>query len=428
MNNNYIVLKNGMKIPRIGFGTWLMYDRNDRGKSPVLAALKCGCRLIDTAQEYLTEEIVGSAIKESGIPRSEITVTTKLSPEYVYDYYSAKVAIEESLRKLDTGYIDVMYIHAEDSWANGEEGKKVSHDNIGIVKALLEAKKSGKIKSYGISNFSLEELEKLEKSKLELPDVIQMPYSVGTRNDRLIDFCKKNSIKMVAYSPLSSGNALKDPIIKKIAAKYNKEPSEVCFSYVLQTIDGYVFSSGNINHIKSGINVKPFLNDEDIREISRIKHDYLLWTYQNGFNFVNEIDPQSSMSEDALKREIENIVPQPRRKPIIRDIYVDDSDYEKKIEERPIEKPIEKPIERPKQSEPLSFAGFKLDFEALGLEPDDKETKDDEIKTNKIEDLNCYSRIYNMRKQNMSAVNKLITAMEKEKSEVMYDFYKNNMG
>lgn len=300
MNQSTITLRNGLVIPRMSIGTWRL--NASQAKDVVNKGLENGIRYIDTAQEYQNENAVAIAIRESKVDKNEIIVSTKLTPREVSDYETAVDAIAKSAIIFTGIGIDIMYIHAEDNWDN--YGKQVSHDNVGIVKALLEAREQGIIKAYGVSNFSVEELQKIKDSGLELPEIVQLPHSIGTRRQDLINFCIENNIQMQSYSPFkSSSNFTNDDIINEIASKHGKTVTEVYLSYAIQTTGSVVFRSSDEKHIKRNIKLIPFLTEKDINILNKIKRQND-WRYEGTETIIeDDIRPDSEVVDYIIDNE-----------------------------------------------------------------------------------------------------------------------------
>ena len=218
----------GVKIPCIGFGTWQAAD-GEIAESAVKAALEAGYRHIDTAAIYRNEESVGRAIRESGIPREEIFVTTKLWNK-CRTYELAYSAFERSISKLGLDYVDLYLIH----WpASPAEYDNFNEINLATWKAMTELYKAGKIKAIGVSNFLPHHLDALMQTEIA-PMVNQIEFHPGYMQAETVKYCKENNIAVEAWSPLGSGRVLSDPRLIEIAKKYNKSVAQVCVRWCLQ--------------------------------------------------------------------------------------------------------------------------------------------------------------------------------------------------
>ncbi|MFW6272899.1 MAG: aldo/keto reductase, partial [bacterium] len=177
-------LSNGIKIPKVGFGTWQI-NEGEPAYNAVLTALDVGYRHIDTAQGYGNEESVGRAIKDSGIPRDEIFVTSKLE-SHIKDYDQAMKAFDETLKQFDMDYIDLFIIHAPWPWS--EMGKDCSEGNVEAYRALEDIYKEGKARAIGVSNFEVEHLQNILDNNNIVPHVNQIGYFIGIDQSEIIDF------------------------------------------------------------------------------------------------------------------------------------------------------------------------------------------------------------------------------------------------
>lgn len=215
------LLNNGVKMPWLGLG---VYKSKEGGEveHAVKTALKIGYRSIDTASFYENERGVGQAIKESGIPRQEIFVTTKVwNDQQGYD--STLRAFEESRKKLGLEYIDLYLIH----WPIPGKFKET-------WKALEKLYRDGLVRAIGVSNFQIHHLEDLLNDCEIKPAVNQVEFHPYLTQKQLLAFCKEHDIQMEAWAPLMRGKVLDEPVIQTIAAKYGKTPAQVVLRWDLQ--------------------------------------------------------------------------------------------------------------------------------------------------------------------------------------------------
>lgn len=262
MYKKEITLSNGIKIPTTGLGTWLI--SNDQIYDAFKLAIKAGYTHFDSAQGYGNEENLGRAMKDSGIPREKLFITSKVRDIHK-SYEAAKASIEESLRKLDTPYIDLMLIHCPQPWdvyPNSEH--KYYEENAAVWRALEEYYLLGKIKSIGVSNFSIDDIENILKNCRVKPQVNQIPLYIGCTNKPLIEYCKKQNIVIEAYSPIAHGRALKNDLIKKYAEKYNCSISELCIAYTLQLDTVTLPKTTNYDHMVENLDIKVEISKEDM--------------------------------------------------------------------------------------------------------------------------------------------------------------------
>ena len=222
-------LANDVQIPCIGFGTWQTPD-GETAINSVKAALKAGYRHIDTAACYGNEASVGQAIKESGVPREEIFVTSKVwNTERGYEKTLA--AFETTMAKLDLDYVDLYLIHWPAAANQFENWKEI---NAQTWRALEELYIKGKVKAIGVSNFLPHHLEALLEGVKVVPMVNQIEYHPGFMQAESVAFCKAHNILVEAWSPLGTGNVLNNETLIMMAQKYSKTVAQICIRWVLQ--------------------------------------------------------------------------------------------------------------------------------------------------------------------------------------------------
>ena len=227
-----IKLSSGYEIPVLALGTWQTPD--DTASRVVQEAIEVGYRHIDTAIAYGNEVGVGEGIKRSGISRENLFVTSKI-PAEVKNYEDAKKCIDESLERLGLDYLDLMLIHAPKPWAVMwlPITKNYDKGNLEVWKALIEARDAGKIKSIGVSNFKIKDIENLINNTGEIPVGNQILLHIGKVDKDLIEYCKSKNIEIEAYSPMGTGRLIKNAKIKEVADKYNVTVPQLCIKYTL---------------------------------------------------------------------------------------------------------------------------------------------------------------------------------------------------
>lgn len=272
LNEKY-TLSNGIEIPKIGLGTWQVKEGNEAYHS-VLFALKNGYRHIDTAQGYQNEESVGRAVRDSGINREDIFVTSKLE-SHIKDYEGAKLAFEKTLEKLNFEYLDLFLIHAPWPWS--EMGKDCRKGNIEAYRAMEEFYLAGKIKAIGVSNFSPDDLENIIRNSQIVPHVNQIGYFIGLDQSETIEYCNERNIFIEAYSPLGIGYLLSNEDIKTIAKKYNKSTAQICIRYLLQKGTAPLPKSTHEERIIQNGDVDFEISDADMDFLDTIKGDPRKW-------------------------------------------------------------------------------------------------------------------------------------------------------
>lgn len=258
-------LNNKIEMPSVGIGTFLLSPRD--AENSVKEALKMGYRLIDTANCYVNERAVGRGMKQSGVKREEIFLSTKLWPTE----YENPNAVEETLERLDTDYIDLLFLHQPTK--NWREG----------YKQLIKAYKQGKIKAIGVSNFEGRYIEEVLSEFDVKPQVIQVECHPFYPQEELRKITEKEDIKIMSWYPLGgkgmTAELLESPIVKEIAAKYGKSPAQVVLKWHTQMGFIVIPGSKNAEHIKDNIDIFDFtLSDEDMKEMEKLNKNERRYT------------------------------------------------------------------------------------------------------------------------------------------------------
>jgi diketogulonate reductase-like aldo/keto reductase len=272
INQSY-KLSNGVLLPKLGFGTWQVKS-GDEAYQSVLLALKNGYRHIDTAEGYGNEGSVGEAIRDSGIPRSQIFVTSKLE-SHIKTYEGALQAFEATLKALKFDYLDLFLIHAPWPWS--EMGKDCREGNIQAWKAMEKLYKAGRIRAIGVSNFSPSDLDNILTHCEIVPQVNQIGYFIGIDQKASLDYCHKKNIFIEAYSPLGIGYLLTNPDIRKIAEKYQVSPAQICIRYCLEKGTAPLPKSTHESRIIENTKVDFTIRPEDMAFLDQIKGDPRRW-------------------------------------------------------------------------------------------------------------------------------------------------------
>ncbi|QHC65479.1 aldo/keto reductase [Rathayibacter sp. VKM Ac-2759] len=223
-------LSNGVEIPRIGFGTWQIEDGPD-AYDAVTTALATGYRHLDTARGYGNEASVARALRDSGVPRDEVFITTKL-PAEVKDYEGAKASFETTMAALELDYVDLYLIHAPWPWS--DMGSDHRDGNIAAWKAMEEIYEAGRSRAIGVSNFAVADLESLTAATDVVPHANQIRWFVGNTQDETTAYCRERGILVEGYSPLATGGLLENSDIAGIAAGYGKSVAQLCIRYLLE--------------------------------------------------------------------------------------------------------------------------------------------------------------------------------------------------
>lgn len=264
LNETY-TLSNGVKIPKLGLGTWMI--DNEAVVQVVKDALDSGYRHIDTAESYLNEEGVGRAIKESDVNREDIFVTTKLEGD-IKNYEEAVKAINESFERLDMDYVDLMIIHSPQPWSNFRDGNHYFEGNLEAWRALEEAYEAGKLRAIGVSNFEQEDLENLINNGKVKPMVNQILAHITNVPTDVIEFSQNQGIVVEAYSPIAHGAILDHAVVKEMAEKYEVSPAQLSIRYVLQLNMVALPKSTNKDHMKSNAAINFTISEEDMKALN----------------------------------------------------------------------------------------------------------------------------------------------------------------
>ena len=256
MNVPNIKLNNGKKIPQAGLGLWLNQNKDECKKS-VKEALEAGYRHFDTAQIYENEEFVGEALKESGVDRKELFITTKIWNDNLW-WEGFDESFDESLKKLQTDYVDLLLIHFP-----------VTEERRPAWYKMEEKYKAGKTKSIGVSNYMIHHLEELIKECKIKPVVNQVELHVFLQQPKLVEYCQANDIAVEAYAPLAHGYGLDEPVLQSIAQKYGKSTAQIMIRWCIENDTIALPKSTHEKRIKENINVFDFELDKE--DLSRIK-------------------------------------------------------------------------------------------------------------------------------------------------------------
>lgn len=269
MYTKTLTLNNGVEIPQLGLGTWLIEDT--QATEAVKSAVELGYRHIDTAQAYGNERGVGEGIRTCGIPREELFVVSKVAAEHK-TYEEAKAGIDETLKKMGLDYLDMMIIHSPQPWAevNQSENRYIE-GNRAAWKALEEAYNEGKLKAIGVSNFQIGDLESLMETAEIKPMVNQVLCHISNTPLELIDFCRKNDIVIEAYSPIAHGEILNQPEIKVMADKYDVTVPQLCIRYTLQLGAVSLPKTANPEHMKTNAEVDFTISAEDMETLKHFQ-------------------------------------------------------------------------------------------------------------------------------------------------------------
>lgn len=256
----YVTLHNGVTIPQLGFGTYLI--PNEQVADAIKHALDAGYRHIDTAQYYKNESGIGEALKASGINREDLFITTKVWNSH-HGYEQTLEAFEESLERLKLDYIDLYLVH----WPCPKFDKYVE-----TYKALETLYKEGKVRAIGVCNFDIEHLERLFAECEIKPMINQVECHPYFQQKEMKRFCREHKIHFESWSPLYRGEeVLEEPIIKELAKKHGKTPAQIILRWHLQEGSIVIPKSVHPERIRKNIDVFDFtLSDEDMELIASL--------------------------------------------------------------------------------------------------------------------------------------------------------------
>jgi diketogulonate reductase-like aldo/keto reductase len=260
-------LANGVEIPKLGLGTWMISEQDV--EQAVRDAIEMGYRHIDTAQAYGNERGVGEGIRASGVAREDIFVTTKLAAE-VKSYEEAVSAIDESLRKLELDFIDMMIIHSPKPWAEFHGEDPHFEGNREAWRALEEAYEAGKLRAIGVSNFEKQDLDNILESCSITPMVNQILAHISNTPAELIQYTQDKGILVEAYSPIAHGELLTNQEVADMAERYGVSVPQLSIRYTLQLGLLPLPKTANPAHMKDNADVDFVISDEDMDRLRNV--------------------------------------------------------------------------------------------------------------------------------------------------------------
>lgn len=249
----YVTLNNGVKMPMAGIGTFLLTP--DEAEASVLSALECGYRLIDTANAYVNEKAVGRGIKRSGVAREEIFLETKLWPSF----YENDDAVDKTLERLGTDYIDLLLIH------------QPAGNYIAGYKQMEKAYKEGKVKAIGLSNFNEAQIKEILDTCEVKPAILQTEVHPYSQKKKLKQFLDQNGIVIQAWYPLGHGDKalINEKLFTELGKKYGKRNAQIILRWHIQSGDVVIPGSKNPAHIKDNFDLFDFsLTADEMAEIA----------------------------------------------------------------------------------------------------------------------------------------------------------------
>ncbi len=248
----FAALNNGVRMPMAGIGTFLLTP--DEAEASVLSALQCGYRLIDTANAYVNEKAVGRAMKRSGVLREEIFLETKLWPSF----YEEADAVDKTLARLDTNYIDLLLIH------------QPAGNYVAGYRLMEKAYKEGKVRAIGLSNFNRDQIQEILDICEVRPAVLQTEVHPYSQEKELKEFLAREGIVIQAWYPLGHGDKalIQEPLFTELGRKYGKSNAQIILRWHIQSADIVIPGSKNPAHIKDNFDLFDFTLTPD--EMARI--------------------------------------------------------------------------------------------------------------------------------------------------------------
>ena len=259
----YIQLNNGVSMPMAGIGTFLLSP--DDAEASVLSALRDGYRLIDTANAYVNEKAVGRAMKKSGLDRKEIFLETKLWPSF----YEQEDAVEKTLQRLDTDYIDLLLIH------------QPAGNYTAGYRLMEKAYKEGKVRAIGLSNFTKAQIQEILALCEVKPAILQTEIHPYSQEKEMKEFLTSQGMVIQAWYPLGHGDKtlLEEPLFAKLGRKYGKSSAQIILRWHLQDGNVVIPGSKNPEHIRANFDLFDFeLTREEMAEIAALNKDKRYYT------------------------------------------------------------------------------------------------------------------------------------------------------
>lgn len=259
----YFTLENGVKLPKIGYGTYKSTDGG--GGRAVSMALEAGYRLLDTAAAYENEEEVGRAVRESGIPREEIFLTSKVWKDKL-GYEATKKSFEESLERLQTDYLDLFLIHWPKPDPKSRDWKELDR---GSWAAMEEFYQQGKVRAIGLSNFLPHHIEALLEAVKIRPMVNQLELHVGYLQEAAVQYCRSQKIQVQAWSPLGRRRVLEEPVVVRMAEKYGVSPAQFLLAFLLEQGIGVIPKASSMERLRQNLELPSFAMEQEDMSVLR---------------------------------------------------------------------------------------------------------------------------------------------------------------
>ena len=256
-------LNNDMKIPCVGFGTYKAAEGNN--VEVLKTAIEAGYRYFDTASFYQTEDFLGQAIRESNLPREDFFLVSKMWKDEM-GYQQTKDALEKSLKRLGTDYLDIYLIHWPRPSADCENWKEL---DLETWRAMEELQKEGKIRGLGLSNFLPHHIKNILENGTVKPVVNQLELHPGYMQQAAVQYCKEHGIQMQAWSPIGRRRILEDGLILELAGKYQVSPAQLCLRFLLQNDIISLPKSSSMERMKQNMDLFHFeISEEDVSRLA----------------------------------------------------------------------------------------------------------------------------------------------------------------
>lgn len=248
-----VKLRNGIRFPQVGLGTWQLKDR-ELLKQIISKAYEEGYRLIDTASAYSNEIAISRAIVEAGIPRSELILSDKVWNTN-RGYVAVQEACRKSLKKLKTDYLDIYLVHWPASMKLYPDWAEINADTWRGMETLL---KDGLVRSIGVCNFKVHHLEELKKTADVIPFINQVEFHPGMNRKEIYDYCLENEIQVEGSSPLGNGQIMENQVLRDIAARKDKSVAKICLRWAVQKNLIVIPRTSKVERLRANLDIFDF--------------------------------------------------------------------------------------------------------------------------------------------------------------------------
>ena len=262
-------LSNGIKMPKLGFGTYQL-KAGENAYQATLDALKAGIRHIDSAIVYQNEKSVGQAIRDAEIPREAIFITSKVPP-HIKNYQGTIRMFEKTLKNLGVDYLDLYIINAPGPFHDLDGDYDTG--NIEVYQALETLYKEKRVRAIGVSQFKIKDIQNLIDHNTVVPHVNQISFFIGHTQAELVDFCMRHEIQIQAFSPLAKGYLFNNPKVQTIAKKYGVHPAQMALRYIIQKQAAPIPKALDKGHILTNTQLDFSITKDDIDTLDQITDD-----------------------------------------------------------------------------------------------------------------------------------------------------------